>query len=484
METQQFLKREERGVKSLKKAAILRGMIAVHYAVTVALFLCCWIIFYRMPAERGEYFVHDRSICAAYILLLLVFSRIYSCYKIGMYRIRDLVNGQLFASLMSWGVTYFLACVMAQKLLNPSMGFVFLILQMLFGTVWTVYMNKVYFRSYKPRQTVILYRSQNDLNKMKELELFRYKCRVAKCLRCSSQAAGMIDESADNEELIDEDIRQIMNVIDEYDAVVVAGVNATLRNGIVKHCVEKKKDCYFVPHTGDVMIAGATHMKAYSVPVFRVRRSNPAPEFLLLKRVFDICASGAALFVLWPVMLITAIMIKCYDHGPALYKQTRLTKDGKTFEVLKFRSMRVSAESDGVARLATENDDRITPVGKVIRAIRFDELPQLINIIKGDMSIVGPRPERPEIAEQYAKDLPAFNLRLQVKAGLTGYAQVYGRYNTEPADKLKMDLMYINNMGVVEDLRLIVATIQILFQKDSTQGIKSSKVAKISKENI
>ena len=213
-------------------------------------------------------------------------------------------------------------------------------------------------------------------------------------------------------------------------------------------------------------------MKAFSMPIFRVRRSEPGPEILMLKRAFDICASLTALILLSPFMLITALVIKLYDHGPAFYKQTRLTKDGKHFNILKFRSMKVSAESDGVARLASENDDRITPIGKVIRAIRFDELPQLINILKGDMSIVGPRPERPEIAEQYLKELPAFNLRLQVKAGLTGYAQVYGRYNTEPVDKLKMDLMYINNLSVIEDLRLIMATVQILFQKESTQGIQ------------
>ena len=135
--------------------------------------------------------------------------------------------------------------------------------------------------------------------------------------------------------------------------------------------------------------------------------------------------------------------------------------------------MRVDAEKDGVARLACDHDDRITPVGKVIRAIRFDELPQLINILKGDMSIVGPRPERPEIAAQYEKEMPAFSLRLQVKAGLTGTAQVYGRYNTEPRDKLKM---YINRMSLREDLKLIFATVKILFMKDSTAGVQDGQV--------
>ena len=488
MGTREVLKHKENGAKEMEKAVITRGMIAFHYIVLVALFLCCWFIFYREPAEQGEYFMHDRTICASYVILLVVFSRVYNAYKVGLYRVGELVHSQFFANLMTWGITYFLACIMAQRLLNPLMGIVCLGIQSGCEILWTVLMNRVYFRLYSAKRTVVFYRNENDLHKIKELTAFGNKWQIAKYIHCpeEKQEQTSIDEKLPDTkegsvklvECMDDDIHKIMQVINQYDAVFVAGINATLRNGILKHCVETAKECYFVPHTGDVMLAGATHLKAFSVPIFRVRRGEQSPEYLLLKRAFDIAASGLALLILWPIMLITALLIKHYDHGPAFYKQTRLTKDGKTFEVLKFRSMKVSAESDGVARLASENDDRITPIGKVIRAIRFDELPQLINILKGDMSIVGPRPERPEIAEQYLKELPAFNLRLQVKAGLTGYAQVYGRYNTEPADKLKMDLMYINNMGVMEDLRIIMATVQILFVKESTQGVERSAFMK------
>jgi lipopolysaccharide/colanic/teichoic acid biosynthesis glycosyltransferase len=153
----------------------------------------------------------------------------------------------------------------------------------------------------------------------------------------------------------------------------------------------------------------------------------------------------------------------------------RLTKNGKEFEVLKFRSMIQDAEKDGVARLAKDSDDRITPVGKIIRMIRFDELPQLFNILKGDMSFVGPRPERPEIAKQYEKEMPEFALRLQVKAGLTGYAQVYGKYNTPPYDKVQMDLMYIANQSIFEDLKLMLMTFKILFVPSSTEGVDSNQ---------
>jgi bacterial sugar transferase family protein len=183
------------------------------------------------------------------------------------------------------------------------------------------------------------------------------------------------------------------------------------------------------------------------------------------------------------VFLITAIAVKS-DGGPAFYKQVRLTEDGKQFEILKFRSMRVDAEKDGVARLSTgDKDDRITKVGHIIRACRLDELPQLLNILKGDLSIVGPRPERPEIAAQYCEEMPEFALRLQAKAGLTGYAQVYGKYNTTPYDKLQMDLMYIAHPSLIEDLKIMLATVKILFMPESTEGVAEGQTTAMGDTN-
>ena len=222
-------------------------------------------------------------------------------------------------------------------------------------------------------------------------------------------------------------------------------------------------------------MSGAHRMHMFHLPVLRLERYNPPQEYLIIKRLFDIVASLLALIILFPLMFIFALLIM-KDGGPAFYRQCRLTKDGKQFYVLKFRSMRVDAEKDGIARLSTgENDDRITPIGKVIRRFRIDELPQLINILKGDMSIVGPRPERPEIAKQYEETLPEFRLRLQAKCGLTGYAQVYGKYNTTPYDKLQMDLMYISNPSLAQDLSIIFATIKILFMPESTDGIEEGQ---------
>ena len=198
-------------------------------------------------------------------------------------------------------------------------------------------------------------------------------------------------------------------------------------------------------------------------------------EQLFLKRLTDIVVSAIGLVITAPFFLVIAIMIKGTDKGPVFYKQTRLTKDRKEFQIYKFRTMIMDAEKDGRARLASQNDDRILPVGKFLRATRLDELPQLINILKGEMSLVGPRPERPELAVEIEKGLPEFAYRLKVKAGLTGFAQIYGKYNTTSYDKLKLDLTYIRNYSYFLDWKLMLMTPKIMLLKESTEGVGSEQ---------
>jgi len=239
--------------------------------------------------------------------------------------------------------------------------------------------------------------------------------------------------------------------------------------------IKKNVTVYIRPKISDIFLNTAQRRYMFHIPMMSYE-SKKHPLFLRAsKRLLDILVSLPLAIVALPFMLIAAIAIKIEDGGPVLYKQDRLTRGGKVFRIMKFRSMRVDAEKDGVARLASESDDRITKVGKFIRATRMDELPQLFNILKGDMSLVGPRPERPEIAEQYEKELPEFHLRLRVKAGLTGYAQIHGKYNTTPYDKLQMDLIYINDMSVPTDIKLLFQTMQTVFQKESTEGVKKGQ---------
>ena len=270
--------------------------------------------------------------------------------------------------------------------------------------------------------------------------------------------------------------RGIDRTLQDAEVVFLCSIHSHERNQIVKYCVQENIVAYCVPRIGDVIMAGAEEKHLFHLPLLAVQRYNPTPEYLFFKRFFDIVLSLTAIVILSPLMLILALIIRA-DGGTAFYRQKRLTKDGRIFEVLKFRSMRMDAEKDGVARLSTgDKDDRITKVGHFIRACRMDELPQLFNILKGDMSIVGPRPERPEIAAQYERELPEFRLRLQCKCGLTGLAQYAGKYNSTPYDKLLMDLMYIAKPSLVEDFKICLATVKILFQKESTEGVEEGSV--------
>lgn len=238
------------------------------------------------------------------------------------------------------------------------------------------------------------------------------------------------------------------------------------------------KRVYFIPKLSDVIIRSSDEINLFDTPLFLCRNQGMGLFRRFIKRFCDVLFSGIALIVLSPIMLVTAIAIKAYDGGPVFYKQERCTIGGKRFMILKFRSMIVDAEKDGRPHPAEQNDNRITPVGKIIRACRIDELPQLINIIKNDMSIVGPRPERIEHVEKYTTDIPEFSFRSKVKGGLTGYAQVYGKYNTTALDKLKMDLIYIMNYSLLLDLQIILETAKILVQKESTEGFEEDYIYK------
>ena len=457
------MKKAEKQTK-LWKSIVMRGMRVFSVVITAVLFLVCWYLFYVNKYTGLE--STGILVCAFYTILLIILRRVYNAYDVGGSRVPELVYSLILSDIIVAGIVYAVATVSAITLLNPLPLLGMVVIQGLWNAVWSFLANKIYFGIHKAKKTVIIYEDESDLLKLAEIQSFAKRFDVQKYIKNPA-----------------DDIHALIEEIKDYEVLFVSGVPATLRNGIVKYCVEENVQGYIAPHVGDVIMAGASYMQMFSVPLVRVRRSLPMPEYLFIKRAFDIFVSLVAIIILSPIMLITAIAIKSYDHGPALYKQVRLTKDGREFKILKFRSMRVNAEKDGVARLASANDDRITPVGHFIRACRLDELPQLFNILKGDMTIVGPRPERPEIAAQYEEKMPAFNLRLQVKAGLTGFAQVYGRYNTTPYDKLQMDLMYINQMSVSEDLMLMFATVKILFMPESTEGVSEGQTTAMSGEN-
>ena len=439
----------------------LRIIKYLHWLVTVATFFVFWLRF-RYPNGNWHVtraFRYDIFIFLGYTALLSWFNKTFNSYMLGYFRIRSLAFSQSLSDAFSVVIIYIAVSIAWLKVHSPWPFVPMLVIQAIWNMAWSYFGTYFYYRVADRYHTVVIYRSSKDL------------------VRFGDISGKPIERLFNIEKFIQydgTDFFEIKDALAPYDALFAAGVNPTLMNALCKYCTEENVRGFFLPHIGDVIMSGAEHIKSFTTPVLSVRRATKTFEYLFVKRAFDIFASGLGLIILSPFMLLTAILIKAYDGGPVFYKQVRLTKDGKQFKIIKFRSMRVDAEKDGVARLSTgDKDPRITPIGRFIRAVRLDELPQLINILRGDMSIVGPRPERPEIAAEYEKFLPGFNLRLQVKAGLTGYAQVYGKYNTNPYEKLEFDLLYINQMNLLTDLELMFNTFRILFLRESTEGATS-----------
>lgn len=429
-------------------------------------FLGVWFLYYAARTASPYYYWGNWVVVALFFVLYILFCRIYDGFLISINRISEIVYSQALSSVISDFLLYVVICLLSKRLVNPLPLFGALVVQVLLSGLWAYCAHRWYFSKFPAKRTAVIYDVREGLERLVEEYGLEKKFKI--------QIAMNVQQALANKELLN-----------QMETVFLSGIHSHDRNILLKYCVEKDINVYVIPRIGDVLMSGAQSMHMFHLPILQVGRYHPSPVYLFLKRGFDILASGIATVILSPVFLATAIAIKRYDGGPVFYKQQRLTKDGRFFEVLKFRSMRVDAEKDGVARLSTgDKDDRITPVGRFIRKVRIDELPQLLNILKGDMTICGPRPERPEIAAQYEEELPEFRLRLQAKAGLTGYAQVYGKYNTTPYDKLVMDLMYIAHPSFLQDLQIMFATVKILFMKESTEGVATEQItASVSVEN-
>ena len=426
-------------------------------AVDTAFFAAAWYLFYSKQLfvetfyGKGHLFV-----IALFVVLYVSLDKLYGGFDLTTSSASELSYGHAVAAVITAFFTYIVLWLLQRTLPNVLPLLAVMAGMILASALWSGPAVRLTNRLLPPKRTVLIY-AYSEAMENGQMIINNMPWRFA--------LVGQLAVDGDPARTLAE--LKAMNA----EAVMICGVSSSVRNDIVKFCIAEKMEAYVRPNIGDYLINGAKTMQMCSLPVMLCQRCNPSVWYLVVKRGMDIVLSLAALVILSPLMLVTAAAIKLYDGGPVFYKQIRLTKDRKEFYVYKFRSMRVDAEKDGVARLASQGDDRITPVGKVIRSLRIDELPQLLCILMGTMTIVGPRPERPEIAEQYEKEMPEFALRLQAKAGLTGYAQVYGKYNTSPYNKLQMDLQYIGSMGLVTDLKIIFATIKVLFVPESTEGV-------------
>ena len=450
---------------SFKHEIGLRFIKLINLLCMVAAFGVAWLYYYQFQMRHGFYFWGNVAVIALFAVIYFYFGKTYDAFLISHYRVFDVIASQTLALLFSDVLIYAITVLLCKHLPNPLPLLLCLVDQVSISIIWTCIANSIYFKWFPARSSLIVYDSRRGMKDLIAEYGLSKKFDVKKTVSV-------------------EECLSDLSIIDDMEVVFLSGIHSHDRNFILKYCLYEHKLVYVIPRIGDVIMSSAKQVHMLHLPIMKVQRYNPNIGYLFSKRIFDIVSSLLGLIVLSPVFLITAIAIKATDNGPVFYKQERLTKNGKKFMIHKFRSMRVDAEKDGVARLSSgANDDRITPVGRFIRKCRIDELPQLIDILTGNLSVVGPRPERPEIAEEYMKDIPEFQLRLQAKAGLTGYAQVYGKYNTTPYDKLQMDLMYIAHPSFAEDIRICFATFKILFSSDSTEGVADGQTTALGSKD-
>ena len=431
----------------------------INLGVQIAIFAYCYYSFYSTWMQiqfwrRGNYLF-----VLIYAFLLFAFSNMYGALRIGYHKNVELIISQLMGTFIVNFITYFQLSLLCLQLMNVVYYLPMTVIQLLWAALWTIISNAVYRSIFPPRELLLVHGDRPIDSIVSKFATRKDKFTISKTMNVS------------------EGVEKIcLEALERYDAVVIWDIPVDDRNKILKFCYGKSIRVYIMPKISDVILSGAEQLHFFDSPLLLTREYPLKVEERFLQRFIDILFSVLLIIITFPFMIITALLVKCYDGGPILYKQVRCTIDEKEFKIVKFRSMRVDAEKDGVACLAKKNDDRITPIGKFIRRVRLDELPQLFNILKGEMSFIGPRPERPEIIKQYMEVMPEFAYRMKVKAGLAGYAQVYGKYNTTPYDKLKLDLCYIEHYSVWLDLKLMLLTLKVLFTPDAMEGVKEEQV--------
>lgn len=439
--------------KEQYKRILKFGSAAVILLIEVGLYWLLWQLYLNNIIEERFWRRGIWLLSALYGVLLVFFLQTYGGLKIGYLKRGNIIYSHILSLFIVNTIGYFILALIDKRFHSPVSFILLTVVDGIIVCIWVFLFQWIYGVLFPPRRLLVVYGVRPVFSIMEKIGARDDKYVIG----------GSIS--------IDEGIYKIMAKAKEFEGIVVGDVPSHDRNLILKKCYDSSIRVYMIPKISDILVRSSTNLNLFDTPILLSKNEGLQIDQMAVKRFIDIVVSLIGIILTSPLFVMFGAAIHLADRGPIFYTQTRLTIDGKLFKIYKFRTMRVDAEKDGVARLAGEADNRITDVGKILRATRLDELPQLFNIIKGEMSLVGPRPERPEIAAEYMEDLPEFAMRLKMKAGLTGYAQVHGKYNTTPYDKLKLDLHYIRNYSLWMDLILIVLTPKVLFMKESTEGV-------------
>lgn len=459
---------------NLKDNAYVNDMIDKLECIAEIIFLAFVYYFvwrFDYDANLFHDFLHRGRfvIFGLYAFILIITFIFTEGFRWGYLKLTDVIISQWVSIFIANFITYWQLCLVANGVISVVPMIKLTLMQLVVSLISCTVFTRVYKFLNSKKHMIMIYGTENAL---------KLKFKANKSLKHYHIAAAMSLEEAGDD---------IYDIIEDYDAVIINDLPGKPRNNILKHCYKHGIAAYVVPKISDIIIRGADDFNLLDTPIVVTYGRGLTLSQRFLKRTMDIILCLIAMVPCSVIMLITAIAIKLDDGGPVFFKQERVTRNGRKFDVLKFRSMIVNADKMQQDTLTptVDGDPRITRVGKFIRATRIDELPQLINILGGSMSIVGPRPERTEHVEKYSNEIPEFVYREKVKGGLTGYAQIYGKYNTSAYDKLRLDLMYIENYSIVLDIKLICRTIRVLFQKESTEGFdKLEELEQLKDEEI
>ncbi|MDO4552453.1 MAG: exopolysaccharide biosynthesis polyprenyl glycosylphosphotransferase [Bacillota bacterium] len=435
--------------KSLRILLISIGLLllcAAFYQVWVQ----CYNPYLHMPFfRRGNYML---TIMYGAVLLLCVLSL--KGHTLGEARLTEVIAAQCISVLMTAVIVYFPMSLLQYELLEFRPLLLLVPGQWLLVAAWNLLANRIYFKLVPPLRMLLVCDSHS-----------RGGREIAKKLNGIPEKYDICGQigTEDGEDAVRERLR-------DYDAALLLVKDEEQKRRLVQMCFHQNIQLFLAPTLTDVIVNRAKVTHSVDTPLLRSTAHHLTLEGRAVKRGMDLLGAAAGLVITSPLLLLAALAIKAGDGGPVFFRQERLTRDGKVFRIYKFRSMVTDAEREG-QRLAAENDRRVTGVGRILRKTRIDELPQLFNVLRGDMSLVGPRPECPAIAAEYEKTLPEFSCRLKMKAGITGYAQIYGNYTTSPADKLLMDIMYIERSNALLDINLLLLTLRTLLMTDKTRGL-------------
>lgn len=443
---------ENRNNKANAKIVLNISNIFIYEIIMLTVLMSCYINYYFYYSNGYIVFF------VLYLALYVVFAKLFGSLDLGGTTTTDLFISNSLTLLFCNFFIYVVLCLITLRIIPLWPILLLQVIGMFFTALLLTFEDSFLRKYYPPARFICIYGEEHEdligkLNNPKDLSMSIVKTISIKDIK----------------------YKELDVIFRNIDGIITLDVHHPDKKKLFKVCYKKRLMIYDMPSITDMLIASGEILHTVDTPIIKVNKFGPNQFERIIKRIIDIIGSFTLLVITSPIMLITAIAIKTNDGGSIFYKQSRLTKDGKEFKIIKFRSMVMNAEDKTGVVFAKVDDDRITKVGKIIRKFRIDELPQMFNILKGEMSFVGPRPERIEIYDEVTKTMPEFDYRLCVKAGLTGYAQIYGKYNTTLRDKLLLDLYYIEKYSLVEDIKLLILTFKVIFKADSTEGVKNEK---------